>query len=108
MSESAADESTTRSGVSTIRLPNLLPELEEDIGIPAQSDALSRWLMGSMPRMGSAVESESFTRPGTTFSELRPQSRDVKSRLSVKDSKGILKVSPFLTSKLESQQEKGK
>jgi len=106
VSESAADESTTRSGMSPIRLPNLLPDLDEDIGIPSRSDALSLWLMGSMPRAGSVADSEiptrPSTRPGTTISELRPPST------SVIDSKSILKVSPFLRSKLDSQaNEKG-
>ncbi|KAF6029325.1 hypothetical protein EB796_012367 [Bugula neritina] len=65
VSESAADESTTRSGMSPIRLPNLLPDLDEDIGIPSRSDALSLWLMGSMPRAGSVADSEIPTRPST-------------------------------------------
>lgn len=107
-SESVADESTTRSGMSPIRLPNLLPGLDESAGLAPHSDSLSRWLMGSMPRAGSAVESESYTRPGTTYSELRPQSKDVKSKLSVIDSKSILKVSPFLKSRLECENDKGK
>lgn len=106
VSESAADyESTTRSGVSPIRLPNLLPDLEENGGVPTRSDALSRWLMGSVPgRAGSVAESEAPTRPGTTFSELGPVSRDVKSRVSQLENKSILKVSPFLESKLDHKQ----
>lgn len=108
VSESAADESTTRSGMSPIRLPSVLADLEEDAGVPTQSDALSRWLMGSVPRAGSVAESESLTRPGTTYSERRPLSRDQKSRFSNLESKSILKVSPFLHSKLDGGTEKGK
>ncbi|KAF6029326.1 hypothetical protein EB796_012366 [Bugula neritina] len=51
--------------MSPIRLPNLLPDLDEDIGIPSRSDALSLWLMGSMPRAGSVADSEIPTRPST-------------------------------------------
>ena len=107
VSESAADyESTTRSGASPIRLPNLLPDLEESGGLPTRSDALSRWLMGSVPgRAGSVAESEAPTRPGTTYSDLRPIAQDVKSKLSQLENKSILKVSPFLESKLDHKQQ---
>lgn len=109
VSESAVDyESTTRSGASPLRLPNLLPDFEESGGgIPTRSDALSRWLMGSVPaRAGSVAESDAPTRPGTTYSEVRPISRDMKSRLSTLESKSILKVSPSLDSKADLNQGK--
>lgn len=99
VSESAADESTTRSGLSPIRLPNL----DLDSGLPTHSDSLSRWLMGSMPRAGSVADSECPTRPSTRPGTTRPGST-----LSPLETKSILKVSPFLQSKMDNQNEKGK
>lgn len=107
MSESAAGASTA-TATSPIRLPNLLQEEDSSLGalaeIPsARVDALSRWLMGSMPRAASAL-SEASTRPGTRgdpdfgFSVSRPISRDMRS--AARQVEGAAGLSPpFLESR---------
>lgn len=98
--ESAAAESTALSGASPIRLPSLLNDLEHPEGLPNQTDALSRWLMGSVPRATSAAFSETITRPGTVISEVTPVPREITTASS-EQYKHPIKVPSFIEKKMQ-------